>query len=106
MNKPVEPTTASSKSAKGNTTGTESERIAEVIHDALDRFTVHAAEAEKRVKDAAGEARIKIKATKNDARRNAGEATHAVEDYVEEHPWAALGVAFGAGIVISALLRR
>jgi ElaB/YqjD/DUF883 family membrane-anchored ribosome-binding protein len=85
---------------------TESERIAQTIHDAVDRFAAQAADAEQRVRAAAGDAETRMKASGRAARGRATEAGHAVESYIDEHPWTSLGVAFGAGIIISSMLRR
>ncbi len=84
----------------------ESERVAQVLHDALDRFAQHAAQAEQRLKDVAAEARHKVASSQNTARVKSEEVASAVEDYVDGHPWASLGIAFGAGVVIASLLRR
>jgi ElaB/YqjD/DUF883 family membrane-anchored ribosome-binding protein len=84
----------------------ESERVAQVIHEAVDRFAQHAAQAEQRIRDAAADAQDKVESTKRTARLKGEEAASAVEEYVDNHPWASLGIAFGAGIIISSLLRR
>lgn len=96
------PETASDKPRPG----TETEHVAQVIHDAIDRFAVHAAEAEQRVRDAAADAQDRIRSSKDAARAKTDEAASAVETYVDHHPWTALGIAFGAGVILSSLLRR
>lgn len=96
------PDTASNKPRPG----TETEHVAQVIHDAIDRFAVHAAEAEQRVRDAAADAEDKLRVSRDAARAKTDEAASAVEGYVEHHPWTALGIAFGVGMILSSLLRR
>ena len=86
--------------------GTETEHVARIIHEAIDRFAVHAAEAEQRVRDAATDAQERIRASRDAARVKKDEAASAVEEYVDQHPWTALGIAFGAGVIVSSLLRR
>jgi ElaB/YqjD/DUF883 family membrane-anchored ribosome-binding protein len=86
--------------------GSESERVAQVIHEAVDRFAQQAAQAEQRLKDAAADAQRKVETSKRAARVKGEEAASVVEEYVDEHPWASLGIAFGAGIIISSILRR
>jgi ElaB/YqjD/DUF883 family membrane-anchored ribosome-binding protein len=84
----------------------ESERVAEVVHEALDRFTTQAAEAEKRVREAADDAQQRLQSSKHRVREKGRETANVIEEYVDEHPWTSLGVAFGAGIILSSLLRR
>ncbi|MGB5451307.1 MAG: hypothetical protein WBN00_04385 [Sedimenticolaceae bacterium] len=108
---PMSPSTQSSvnKSEKEETRAnqaSETERVAKMIHEAIDRLAVHAAEAEQRIKDAAADAQSKVHATKQNAKAKGSEAVTVTENYVDQHPWAALGIAFGAGIIISSLLRR
>jgi ElaB/YqjD/DUF883 family membrane-anchored ribosome-binding protein len=86
--------------------GSETERVAQMIHEAIDRLAVHAAEAEQRIGDAAADAQSKVRETKRTAKAKGSEAVTVTENYVDQHPWAALGIAFGAGIIISSLLRR
>ncbi|MGD2073877.1 MAG: hypothetical protein PVI91_11400 [Gammaproteobacteria bacterium] len=86
--------------------GSESERVAQAIHEAVDRFAQHAAQAEQRIRDAAAEAQHKVETSKRSARAKGEEAASAVEEYIDKHPWASLGIAFGAGIIVSSLLRR
>jgi ElaB/YqjD/DUF883 family membrane-anchored ribosome-binding protein len=106
MNKSAETDTSTKPSGDEEHFTSQSERLAQVIHDAVDRVSEQVAEAEQRVRQAGEEARAKVAATQRSARTSAREAEHAVERYVDQHPWTALGVAFGAGIIISALLRR
>ncbi len=106
MNKAAESKTATGKASGNDTADSESERIAQVIHEAIDRFAEHAAEAEQRIKDAAAGAQVTIKTKQKSVRKTADNAERAVESYVEQHPWAALGAAFGVGVLISSLLRR
>ena len=101
-----ETATAESNRKKGTTKDTEAERIAEIIHEAIDRFTVQAAEAEQRVRDAADDVQTRVRTSRQRARTRVYDTTEAVEEYIDDHPWAALGIAFGAGIVLSSLLRR
>lgn len=106
MNRAAEPESASGKTTKHTQSNSESERIAQVVHEAIDRFAEKAAEAEQRVRTAASDARANVKAKQQTVKEHADQAENAVESYVEAHPWRSLGVAFGVGIVIASLLRR
>lgn len=89
-----------------NQPSTETERMVEILHEALDRFGAQAGSAERRLRESAGEVREGVRSTGRRARARGNEAANAVEDYVDDHPWAAVGIAFGAGIILSSLLRR
>ena len=106
MNKTAEAEVRATKPGDRGSFDSESERLAQVIHDAIDRFAERAADAEQRVRRAGDEARVRAEGARERARAGTREAEQAVESYVDRHPWTALGVAFGAGIVISSLLRR
>lgn len=106
MNKAAESEPKSTRSGSEELFSSESERLAQVIHDAVDRVSEQVAEAELRVRQAGEEARAKVDAAQRRTRAGTREAERAVERYVDEHPWTALGVAFGAGIIISSFLRR
>ncbi len=82
------------------------EPIVAVIRDALDQFASEADDAEQRVKAAAADLKTRVASSTKQAKRTGKEAASAVEGYVDDHPWAALGIAFGAGIVLSSMLRR
>lgn len=105
MSRSTNPSTAESDTIDAKS-GSETERVARKIHEAIDRFAEHAADAEQRVRDAASEAEARLQSGKQTAKVKGTQAAAATENYIDEHPWAALGIAFGAGIVISSLLRR
>ena len=106
MNKAAESDNNSKRSGSEELFSSETERLAQVIHDAVDRVSEQVAEAELRVRQAGDEARAKVDAAQRKAKTSTREAERAVERYVDQHPWTSLGVAFGAGIIISSLLRR
>lgn len=98
--------TQSGNTGKKQQPETESERIAEVMHEAIDRFTQRATEAEQRIKHAANDAQASMKAKRENIQATAERTENALETYVEEHPWRSLGIAFGIGIAVTSLLRR
>lgn len=85
---------------------TTSEEVAKKLHEAIDRFTVHANAAEERILQATGNLEGLLKNSKQNASEKAEEVTDTVKGYVDEHPLASLGIAFGAGLLLAALLRR
>jgi len=84
----------------------ETERLVEILHGALDRVGTHAGRAERGVRERADEVREGARTTGRRVRARSDDAANAVEEYVDDHPWAAVGIAFGAGIILSSILRR
>lgn len=52
------------------------------------------------------QARQRIAAAQSDAVREMREAAASADDYVRKHPWQAVGVAAGAGLLIGLLISR
>ena len=87
------------------------------LHSLLDRIAEQTAEAETRIRAAAGDAEKTVRERSRQARSKSlelsSEAEHqaraladSVEGYVRERPAQALGIAFLGGLLISGLLRR
>ena len=51
-------------------------------------------------------AKLRLQEMQGDAVDRARDAARATDDYVHDNPWAAIGVAAGAGFVLGALLSR
>lgn len=71
------------------------DQLADKAHEAVDSAARAAAQAEERVRES----------TQN-ARERSGDLLDSVSDYVKDNPLAALGLAFAAGTVFSAMTRR
>jgi ElaB/YqjD/DUF883 family membrane-anchored ribosome-binding protein len=56
--------------------------------------------------EAFGAAREGVKGAVADARRRGAEVAESLEDQIQEHPLATVGIAFGAGLLLGALLLR
>jgi ElaB/YqjD/DUF883 family membrane-anchored ribosome-binding protein len=56
--------------------------------------------------DAFGMAREGMKGAVSDARRRGMEMAESLEDQIQEHPLATVGIAFGVGLLVGALIRR
>ncbi|HZD51846.1 MAG TPA: hypothetical protein VE175_02260 [Woeseiaceae bacterium] len=82
------------------------EQAAKVAHGAVDRATETAARAEERVREAtaAGEQRLREKG--EEARVIADRALDHMREYTKENPFAAAGIAFAAGVLLSRLMSR
>jgi ElaB/YqjD/DUF883 family membrane-anchored ribosome-binding protein len=82
------------------------ERIAQSAHEAVDRIAAQAEQAERRIRAAAAEAQTKVDEGRERARNTGREARSAAIEYIDQHPFTALAVAFGAGVVVASLMRR
>ena len=95
-------TTAKSEANSHQTT----EAMARTAHEAVDKVADSAAHAEERIRKAGAAAQENLKAGSERARMKSSELTGEVREYVNDHPLAALGIAFAAGMFISAMMRR
>lgn len=100
----AEDSTMSDKSSRNDST--ETERLAKILHEALDRVAEQAGGAEVNLRDRAAEVKERGRSTRRHVREKGNEAANMLEEYVDDHPWAAVGLAFGAGIILSSMLRR
>jgi ElaB/YqjD/DUF883 family membrane-anchored ribosome-binding protein len=79
---------------------------ARVAHEFVDRVAKLAAESEQRIRNASVNAEHSLKETLDTARTKSLAAKESVGDLVQRHPWAAVGIAFGVGVLLSTLARR
>ena len=97
----------STKSIKVNTEETPATaKAATVAHDAIDAAAVKAAEVERSVRTQASRGKDRLEQTQEATTRRFDESIADLEAYVKERPVAATGMAFAAGAVLTALLRR
>lgn len=82
------------------------EKLAEVAHEAVDKAAARSAEAERAARHTAERTREKAFETASTAQQASQDALQSVTAYTQRKPLSALGVAFAAGIMFSALLRR
>lgn len=80
--------------------------IARKLHEAVDRLAGHANNAEHRISAATDDLDALMSKSRRAASAKADELSGTVGDYINQHPIAALGIAFGAGLLVAALLRR
>lgn len=83
-----------------------SQKVALSAHDTIDRAADVAARAEQSVRESAAMADERVRETANRALDEGAAGVKRARDYVGEHPLASVGIAFAAGIVAAALLRR
>jgi len=98
--------TQARSSARGNNGNPTTDRLAAMAHDTVDRVAESANYAEKEVRSAASRAAEQAKEMQEQAMAAADENVKKARSYIEENPLKSAGIAFAAGVVISALLRR
>jgi len=72
-----------------------------VAHDFIDRVAGVAQHSEERIRQASEHAEESLKQSLDTARNKTAMAKTTVGDFVQQHPFAALGIAFGVGVLLS-----
>jgi len=83
-----------------------SDRLASMAHETIDRVTPKANRAEHEVRGAAARAADSAKLLQENAVQATEENLRKVRSFIETNPLATAGIAFAAGVVLSALVRR
>jgi len=93
------------KSASANAhAGTD--MASKVAHDLIDRVARRAELAEESMRRTAVNAEKKMRQTMRMARERGVSARGSVGEFVRQHPFAAIGIALGAGALLSSMRRR
>jgi ElaB/YqjD/DUF883 family membrane-anchored ribosome-binding protein len=79
---------------------------ARIAHEFVDRVAVLAEQSEERIRSAALNAEQSLRESLTTARVKGSAAKESVGDLVQRHPWAAVGIAFGVGVLIATLARH
>jgi hypothetical protein len=87
----------------GNST---TDRLASMAHETIDRVTPHANRTEHDVRSAAAKAGESVKLMQEHAVEVAERNLRKVRLYAENNPLVTAGIAFAAGVLLSALARR
>jgi ElaB/YqjD/DUF883 family membrane-anchored ribosome-binding protein len=77
-----------------------------MAHDAIDRVAETANRAENGMRDATVKTSEAAKHAQLEAGAVANESLQKLRAYAEENPLTTAGIAFAAGVVLSALIRR
>ena len=93
-----------SKIANGEHTTTD--RLAENAHGSVDQIAKTAGRAEERIRHDAAEVKQNVREASHKAREKTDESLHAITVFVRDNPLVSLGLAFGAGTLLSALRRH
>lgn len=82
------------------------EAAARMAHEFVDRVAKLAEQSEERIRSATLNAEHTLKESLDNARGKSLAAKESIGDLVQRHPWAAVGIAFGIGVLLSNLARR
>jgi ElaB/YqjD/DUF883 family membrane-anchored ribosome-binding protein len=82
------------------------DRLASIAHETLDRVTSEANRAEREVRGAAIKAADSAKRLQEHAAAAAEDNLRKLKSYAESNPLITVGIAFAAGALLSALIRR
>jgi len=91
---------------KGQKDTTTTERFAAKAHDTVDEIADHAQRAEREVRGAAERTIERARELHGEYSDTAEESLRRATSYVESHPLAVAGMAFVAGVLLSAMFRR
>ena len=83
-----------------------SDRLASMAHETIDRVAPKANRAENEVRGAAARAADGAKLMQGQAVEAAQENVRKLRSYIESNPLTTAGIAFAAGVLVSALVRR
>lgn len=82
------------------------EQVASAAHGAVDRAAETAARAEERLREAAAAGEQQLREKGEEVRVTAERALDHVRQYTRDNPFAAAGIAFAAGMILSRLMSR
>lgn len=85
---------------------TTASRVAKAAHNVIDDTSAKAEKVELQLREKASETGRKVEASQEKARAQIDESIASIEGFVKEKPMASAGIAFAAGMLVSALLRR
>jgi ElaB/YqjD/DUF883 family membrane-anchored ribosome-binding protein len=86
--------------------GSTTRKVADAAHKVIDESASRAENLERQLRRKAGEAQDKALASQRAASDQVERSLSQVESFVKDRPLAATGIAFAAGVLAAALLRR
>lgn len=94
-----------SSNGSGQGSHTSTDAAARMAHEFIDRVARVAQQSEERIRNAGERAETSLKHSLDTARDKSAAARTSAGDFVQQHPFAALGLAFGVGVLVSYLTR-
>ncbi|MFO1431795.1 MAG: hypothetical protein U1F76_16935 [Candidatus Competibacteraceae bacterium] len=98
--------TVAGQPARNPETAPVTNKAVGVAHDLVDRLAEKAAEAEAKIRGVSHQASDEVRVRAGEMQQQTRALSETVEQYLQEHPVKALGIAFGAGLLLSTMLRR
>lgn len=98
--------TSKSPDTEINTDAPLTERSVAAAHEAIDNLSARMARTEKSVRDMVSGSGQNFSERQQEMKHQMDESVERARQYVEENPFMAAGIAFAAGAVVAALLRR
>jgi ElaB/YqjD/DUF883 family membrane-anchored ribosome-binding protein len=92
--------------SSGELGGSTTDRLASMAHETIDRITPKANRAEHEVRGAATKAADSAKLMQEHAVEAAEDRLRTARSYAESNPLTTAGIAFAAGVLLTALFRR
>jgi ElaB/YqjD/DUF883 family membrane-anchored ribosome-binding protein len=102
---PSEPVSLSNRAADQSPEST-TERVAKAAHAVVDEAAAKAKVVEEEIRDRAEQAGEALEETQQVASEQAEQYLKKAESFVSERPMFAAGIAFAAGVLATAMLRR
>jgi len=81
-------------------------KAAEKAHEAVDNIEQLAEQMEERFRQLADDIKEQTRQSVDAAQQKSQQATRTADQYIHQHPYASLGIAFLAGVVVSSLLKQ
>lgn len=82
------------------------DRLSERVHESVDQFAKTAGKGEEQIRHKAADAEARVRDAGEKVKQRSGEALHSISGFVQDKPLVSLGIAFAAGTLLSALLKR
>lgn len=82
------------------------DKVVKAAHEAVDKLATGADQLETRIRQTAADAQSSVHDRTGRAQRMSEDVITDVREYVNERPVASIMLAFAAGVIFSALLRR
>lgn len=82
------------------------DRLSERAHESVDKVAKTAGKAEERIRDEARDAGARVREAGHKVKERSDETLRSISVFVQDNPLIALGVAFAAGTLVSALRNR
>ena len=89
-----------------NSDDTLRERLSESAHESMEQVGRAAGKARERLSHEAEAAKAHARDVGHKAKERSEETVHFINDFVEDNPWTAVGIAFAAGTLVSFLRKR